>query len=448
MRLIDRLRPAPSGSPDRSRGAFGPYAWPNVSFNGIGYGPHELIQTLGGGTVESIEGNFGGYLRAVKQSPPAFGAQLVRSLLLSQAGFQFRNRQTRKMFGGSSLTLIEQPWPSGTTGELLSKMEWHEGLAGNAYVWRRTTRHGTELKVLRPDWVTILLGSEQDADSAANQLDAELVGYVYHAGGVGSGGKTTTLLPSEVAHWSPLPDPEASYRGMSWITPAVREIQGDIATADHKLKFFENGATPNLVVSGIPAANSDEFRELVDMMEESHAGLRNAYKTLYLAAGADATVVGADLKQVDFKATQGTGETRISVLSRVPAPILGISEGLAGSSLNAGNYGQARRNLSDGWLFPTLRSAGAALAPLVDTPSDSELWPTTDDMPFVREDAKDAAEIESVKATTIRTLVDGGFTAESAVAAVQAQDMSLLEHTGLASVQLLPPGTTGDPDAA
>jgi hypothetical protein len=43
-------------------------------------------------------------------------------------------------------------------------------------------------------------------------------------------------------------------------------------------------------------------------------------------------VVGSDLKQLDFKATQGAGETRIAMLGRVPAPLLGISEGLAGSS--------------------------------------------------------------------------------------------------------------------
>jgi hypothetical protein len=66
-------------------------------------------------------------------------------------------------------------------------------------------------------------------------------------------------------------------------------------------------------------------------------------------------------------------------------------------------------------------------------------------MPILREDAKDAAEITQTNATTIGQLVREGFTAESAKAAVIAQDMSLLVHSGLVSVQLQVPGATTPP---
>jgi hypothetical protein len=61
-------------------------------------------------------------------------------------------------------------------------------------------------------------------------------------------------------------------------------------------------------------------------------------------------------------------------------------------------------------------------------------------MPILREDARDAADIEAVKAVTITGYVKEGFTPESAVAAVQGQDVTLLKHGGLLSVQLQPPG--------
>ncbi len=175
-------------------------------------------------------------------------------------------------------------------------------------------------------------------------------------------------------------------------------------------------------------------------MEEKHAGVANAYRTLYLTLGADATVVGSDMKQLDFKATQGAGETRLAVLSRVPAPLLGISEGLAGSSLNAGNFGMARRMFADTWVYPSLQDVCAALAPLVRVPADAELWFDTADMPILREDAKDAADIEQIKQQTITGYVRDGFTWESSVAAVRGQDVSLLKHSGLVSVQLYKPG--------
>jgi phage portal protein BeeE len=287
----------------------------------------------------------------------------------------------------------------------------------------------------------IVYGSQQEPEDAAHALDGQILGYVYANGGFTSGNKPQTLLPSDVAHWSPIPDPERAGVGMSWITPAVREIKGDIAATEHKLQFFKNGATPNLVVKGIPAATKTQFDDIVDAMEQNHNGTRNAYRTLYLTAGADATVVGSHLAQIDFKATQGTGETRISVLSRVPAAILGISEGLSGSSLNAGNFNAARRMFADSWVYPTLQDLAASLAPLINVPRDAELWFDPADMIALREDAKDAAEIFQMQMSTAVAGVNGGFEPKSVLAATVAQDITLLKHTGLLSVQLQQPGT-------
>lgn len=417
------------------------------SYGGTTYPLTGLNQSLVGARVQEISGTLPAYTQAVLSSPPAYAAQMVRALVLSQARFAFRRLRSRSLFGTTALRLLERPWTNATTGQMLSRMEWHAGLAGNAYVTRRPDR----LRVLRPDWVAIVFGSDQEPEDAATALDGEVIGYLYVNGGYAKLGTnaTSTILPRDMAHWSPQPDPLNAELGMSWITPALRDIQGDRAATEHKLRFFTNGATPNMVVKGIQAANKTQFDAAVDMMEERHAGLANAYRTLYLTAGADATVVGSDLKQIDFKQTQGAGETRISMLSRVPAPLLGISEGLAGSSLNAGNFGQARRSFADTWVYPMLQDLAAALAPLISVPKnprtgeeDAELWFDVADMPLLREDARDAADIEQVKAATIAALVKEGFTADSAIAAVMGQDMTLLKHTGLVSVQLQPPGMT------
>jgi hypothetical protein len=91
-------------------------------------------------------------------------------------------------------------------------------------------------------------------------------------------------------------------------------------------------------------------------------------------------------------------------------------------------------------VYPELQDLAASLAPIVKVPADAELWYDVADMPILREDAKDAADIEAVKASTITAYVQEGFTPESAVAAVRGQDVSLLKHGGLVSVQLHPPG--------
>lgn len=427
------------------------YLMPAVEQFGYGGPGYRLNTSYGGVKIHEVAASLPGYAGALRACPPAFAAQLVRALVISQARFTFRATRTRKVFGTSALGVLEKPWTNATTSELLSRMEWHAGLAGNAYV---TNRSPGRLRVLRPDWVAIVYGSQQEPEQAAYALDGEVIGYVYAIGGLADtgaalvptgGGRMYTLLPDEIAHWSPIPDPEASGIGVSWVTAAVRDIQVDRSATEHKLRFFAAGATPNLVIKGLEAATRQQFLDIVDMLEERHAGVANAYKTLYLTAGADATVVGSNFKDMDLKNIQGASETRISALSRVPASLLGIAEGLAGSSLNAGNFGMARRIFADTWVYPTLQDLSAALAPLVRVPSDAELWFDTADMPLLREDGKDAADIEQIKATTITQYVREGFTAESAIAAVRGQDVSLLVHTGLVSVQLQPPGTTAPP---
>ena len=397
-----------------------------------------LIQTMGPTQVQSFGGDLVGHSNALQSCPPAFAAQLVRSLVLSQARFVFRNRLTRRTFGNRELSILERPWPNGTTSDLIAKMEWQAGPAGNAFVMRR----GNRLRMLRPDWTAVLWASDSEPDMPMSALDSELVGYVYVNGGFLSGNRPELLPPSDVAHWYPLPDPLSPGVGMSWLTPAIREIRGDLAATEHKLRFFANGATPNLVIKGIPAATKKQFDEVVEMMEESHSGVANAYKTLYLTAGADATVVGNSLSQMDFSSVLATGETRLSVLSRVPAALLGISEGLKGAALNSGNFGMARRIFSDTWVTPTLQNLANSLAPLVNVPAQSELWFDTLDIPLMREDAADAAGIVSTQASTIASLLNAGYEPDQVVAAVTAGDLSALvgAHSGLLSVQLQPPG--------
>ncbi len=757
--------------------AMGPSGGPNLTY-GSGRKAQEISATLSN------------YSSVLKQSPPAFAAQMVRAMVLSQARFTFRgkrnNKNPRKTFGTSALSILENPWPNGSTSELISKMEWHAGLAGNAYVVNRRNR----LRVLRPDWVVAVYGSELDPDDPTLATDSELIGYLYVNGGFNKpGARIESFTVDEVAHWTPIPDPEKASLGMSWITPAIRELQADQAATEHKLKFFLNGApqplsagiltpagwstmgemsigaevigsngkartvtavypqgeqdiyrvtftngastectrdhiwtvasiydrqrgvtrdmtlseiidggvcygsgpakwsvplvspvefgpltpltihpyllgsllgdgylkgnskgsgsatiachsddadeqenilksmlpignriarrdrggwsefnlasapgpsanplsemlkdlglwgaigydkfipeqymrasiddrislvqglidtdgsvernqpntirfsntssilcdqlaelvrglggtasvmpvrrsgnrqqwrvtvsklpssiipcrlarkvniyssqvkggqyhyirsveyvrreqaqcisvdtldslyvtddyilthnTPNLVVKGIPAADKATFDMFVDLMEERHTGVANAYRTLYLTSGADATVVGSNLEQISFAETQGASETRITALSRVPAVMIGLSEGLKGAALNAGNFGQVRRMFADTWIFPQLESLSSCLASIVNVPTDAELWYDVYDMPVLREDAIDAAAITQVQAQTIGGLVRDGFTPESSVVAVLAGDMTkLVPIPGWISVQL------------
>lgn len=430
-----RLRPAEtrSGAPLDLSGLLS-----MLQFGGHNYAL-SLNQTLGG-TTEEIGGDFAGLVEgAYKRNGIVFACMLTRQLLLSQVRFQFqelRKGRPGDMYGTPALRPLERPSPGQTTDDLLTRMVQDADLAGS---WYGVLRKGGRIKRLRPDWVTIIAGSDDDpeSDTQIGDIDAEIIGYLYHPGGRGSGRRPEVLLPEYVARFAPVPDPLATFTGMPWLAPVIREVMGDKAMTEHKLKFIEQGATPNVVVStGID--DIEEFERWTKLFSERSEGIENAYRNLYLSAGASAEVVGADLKSIDFKRVQGAGETRVCAAAGIPPIIVGVSEGLESATYS--NYGQARRALADRTLRPTWQKMAGALAPLVEVPSGSRLFYFDRDVPFLQEDVKDMAEIQQVQAQAIRQLIEAGFTADSAVAAVLADDMGKLAHTGLVSVQLQTPG--------
>lgn len=375
---------------------------------------------------------------AYKANSVVFACELTRMALFAEARFTFRRRRRGRpgeLFGNEDLAVLERPWKGGTTGDLLARLIVDADFAGTGFVARRMEQRDRLMR-MRPDWTIIVLGSRDEPDEANLAMDAEFLGAIYHPGGISTGRRIVTLLDDEVAFFTPHPDPLATFRGTSWLQPVLREIEADSATTQHKLSFFQNGATPQLVVSMGPNVSPANLKQFVAKMDEQHAGASNAYKTLYLGGGASVNVVGKDLKELDFKATQGAGETRIAAASGVHPVVSALSEGLAGSSLNAGNFNAARRIVADRTLRPLWRSACAALAPIIDVPPDAELWFDEKDISFLQEDRKDAADIQLLVAQTIRQYVDAGFEADSAVAAAVTQDPTLLKHTGRPTVQV------------
>jgi phage portal protein BeeE len=408
-------------------------AWSQFSFNGVPYTTYGTSLS----NPEQDDHSFLDYVQnGYKTDGVIFAVILSRMLLFSEARFQYqRMRKGRPgdLYGDATLALLETPWPNGTTGELLARMEQDVSLSGNAYLVRETNR----IRRLRPDWVRIILTAPPN-----EAVQSDVAGYLYTPGGFRNAVTPVTYLPEEIAHWSPIPDPEAQYRGMSWLTPVVREIAADQAATNHKLRFFKNAATPNLAISFKESVTKEQFEEFMNTMNSAHQGSNNAYKTLYLGGGADVQVIGADMKQLDFKATQGAGETRICAAGGVPPVIVGLSEGLQSATYS--NYGMARRKFGDHWARPQWRSACSALAKLAKVPAGSRLWYDDRDIAFLREDQKDVADIFNKTASTMKMFVDAGWSPDSVVLAMTNEDLTLLEHSGLYSVQLQPPGTVSD----
>ena len=441
--LLSRLRTGPPDAGERY--SLEQYVH-DVTYAGNTYQP-VLPTTYADQPVESIETDFAGVVAgAYKRNGIIFACQTARLSVFAQATFawqQMRPGGPADLFTDTNLAPLQAPWTNGTEGELLARMIQDVDNAGNAYIRKAPANSlsPNALERLRPDWVDIVMAGDP------GMMNLKVIGYLFHRGGRSSTQHPEPLLLNEVAHFSPYPDPVATYRGMAPITPILREVVADNAATTHKGEFFNHSASPNMAIKFDPTVTVEKFEKFKAAMEAEHAGVSNAWKTLYLGGGADPVTIGNSFREMDYKAVQALGETRIAAAYGVPAVIAQISEGLAGSSLNSGNFSAARRLFADRTMRWLWKECCASLQPLLAVPPRTRLWWDERQIAFLREDQKDAADIQTTQASTITNLVREGFTPESAISAVMNSDWALLEHSGLVSVQLTPPGQQAN-DAA
>lgn len=388
-----------------------------------GSGGVVLSTTFGSDDTERILPTFQAYSsQGYEANGIVFAVMLARISLFSEAQFKWRDLASKRLFGSPALTILEQPWPGGTTGELLARMEQDVSLAGNAFI----CREGDRLTRWRPDWVDIVGGE-----------DGDVVGYVYWCDGRGE--SEGDFYPVEqVAHWTPIPDPLSKWRGMSWLSPVVREINSDLAMTAYKRDFFDNSATPNALITYKQKLAAGATEKLAAQWANRYAG-SDGWQTGVLDQGADFRVIGSTMDQIRFTDVQAAGENRIAAAAGVPAIIVGLKEGMDAATYS--NYAQAMRRFADVTMRPNWRSACAALAKLVEVPPGARLWYDTTDIAALREGEKERADTMQVLSAAASTLLMAGYTADSITSALTAADLTLLQHTGLLSVQLQPPGT-------
>lgn len=398
-----------------------------------------FLQTYYAGGVpqdtERLGVDFGSYSTIGYQgNGVVFSVLNARLRLFGAATFKYRVKSTKRLFGDQGPSLLEAPWPGGSTSELLGRMIQDADLAGNAFIRRVNSGR---LERMRPDWVEII--SVMIEDPATGDKYREVVGYLYSEAGLLSLDSKTFYPVEEVAHWSPVPDPLANWRGMSWLTPVVREINGDLSMTQYKQQFFDNAATPNMIVKYLGKVAPDTLLKLQQQIQARHGGIANAFKTMAVDQGADVTVVGNNFAEMAFTALQAAGEIRISSAGGTPPIVAGLQGGLDASTM--ANYAAAYRNFADSVMNDLWKGACSVLSKFAEPSVGAELWFDTRDIPALRDAEELRQKGYAQFSIAVMNLVNAGYDPATVVAALESGDMSLLKHTGLISVQLLKPNT-------
>jgi hypothetical protein len=429
-RLVDRLLP----SKGQERSLVLPY--PSDLYNSIGYAGYRYMLD-GRMTYGPNEGpDYGGELGAVVGNGTVYGIVRTRVDLFSQVTFAWRRfgagpkPMASDLFTDATLAPLDNPSPM---------LEWFEldaATAGSSF----HVRDGGKVRRLPPKWCSIVLGSQRYPDDPATAWDAEPIGLICLAPNRPAN-EAEVFLWDEVIHYCPERDPEARYRGMSYLRPVMEDVASDNGARRYLTRFFENSATPNMAVVFPPEIGKEIVEAYRDFFLEKHQGVDRAFRTAFLGAGADLKVVGTNLKDLDTEAVRNQIHIDIANAAGVDPMAVGLLQ------VNYANRKESNRALADRKLRYLWMKAVEALRPAIGPPpAGASLWYDASAVSALQADQLDDAQVQAQQAQTMRTLIDGGFDPPSVTKAVTTGDMTKLVHSGNLSVQLIPAGQVPAPE--
>lgn len=376
--------------------------------------------------------------QAISGNGVVFGVLAKRMAVFTDVRFKWLRfgagpRPTQAdMFTDAVLAPLDRPL------HLLSRMELDVAQAGNSFVARHPAGG---FSLLPPQWCYLVVVSDYDVDHPGEAPDARPGGLVYAP----PSSDPAVYLPGEFGHHAPYPDPDFRFLGMSYLRPVLNDVAADNQTRQYVRAFYENSATPNIVMKFPEQVTKEVVQAFREAWRERHEGAERAFRTAFIGGGADPVVVGNSLKDLDQVAITKTLHSAITVSSGVADIVLGTLSGHESSTY--ANYGQAMRNLLDTTIRHLWRSAVDAFAPLLPAPPNARLGYDSSGTAAAQQDARDDADILEVLARTARTLKDGGWDGPSIIEAITTGDLARLQDTGLVPVQLQPPGA-GQPAPA
>jgi hypothetical protein len=196
----------------------------------------------------------------------------------------------------------------------------------------------------------------------------------------------------------------------------------------YKIKYLENAATPNILIRYSQKLQPGTVDALRERMAARYASPQNAFKTLILDQGADLTVVGNSLSQMDFSNVMQAGTERILADSMVPAVLVGL-EPLRGAGRG---YQESLQKFANLWARPQWRSVCGALEQIAGTPPGNRLWFDTGDITALQDGEMERGQTALVKSQALLACRQAGYTRDSAVQFINSGDVGMLKPDALA----------------
>jgi HK97 family phage portal protein len=249
-----------------------------------------------------------------------------------------RDRSTKRIISPTETTevgiVLKYPNPFMTQMELMERLFLHLEIVGNAF-WEMVVQGNKLLAIypLDPTSMTII----PDARNLVKE-------YVYSVNG-----KDTHFAPNEIIHFKYV-DPQSEFWGWAPVMVMMRQARLEDKLKTYGEKFFDNDATPSVVLKTDRILSDPTYERLRKRWLERHQGAANKFSVAILEDGMSFEKAGTIMSELDYSAIEDKVRDEITVSSGVPPTLLGIP-GVA-------NYASARVAQSmffDSIIAPRLR---------------------------------------------------------------------------------------------
>lgn len=177
--------------------------------------------------------------------------------------------------------LESYPSPNSDPFQFKYDVFWHLENYGNAFVLKVKDKKGlvTELITLDPETVAIRNEKGQKKFDIHVGLDKRFVGATVN----------------EILHLKLLPKAGSMFTGTCGLKLMTARLGAEISATEWEGRFFQNDATPPLVIILGEDAGVDEMKEAYDSWQSTHGGVYNAGKPAIIGGGAKIEKIGFNL---------------------------------------------------------------------------------------------------------------------------------------------------------
>ena len=265
--------------------------------------------------------------------------------------------------GGEWLELLEDPNPFLSSAQTKKAIVVWLSLSGETMI----VKESREDRPIEPDEIPLRIWplNGKDFDPIVDRRTSRLRGWAHRA----QGAEARIFLPHEVVHVKYY-NPYDPLRGLAPWEASMLDARQDFKASIYNEAFFENDATPGVVLVSQKPLHRDQKKDLQEAWENRHRGFTRRRRVALLQGGLDIRELSATHREMEFVQLKNMTLTALLGIYKVPRQELALEEHDNRATALARDRGFWTKTL-----IPIMRLIEDELwTQLTKDPSDGRVW--------------------------------------------------------------------------